>query len=129
MSIISRRILAFFIDNFIVVLFFSLLNSIFNLKYNTFDFELFNHMWKVKVTPIILFYMMYFFLFDLINNGITLGKVLFKIKVSANKKGHIKRSIVKIFSYFILPITLLFWITMNKLPQDYFFKFKTENIE
>ncbi|QMU63828.1 MAG: hypothetical protein GKR88_09860 [Flavobacteriaceae bacterium] len=129
MNIMTKRILAFFVDNLIVVFIFSLLNSLFNLEYNTYDFEMFNNIWKVKVTPIILFYLIYFILSDLLNKGITLGKFLFRIKVNASEKKLIKRSIIKTLSYLILPITLIFWIVMNKLPQDYFLNIKTENIK
>ena len=126
MNIITKRILAFFIDNLIIVFIFSLLNSIVNLEYGKYDIEIFNVVWKIIITPIIFFYLIYFILFDAFNDGITIGKRIFRIKIDAKENKLIKRSIVKSLSYLLLPFTLIFWVILGKLPQDYFMKTVTK---
>jgi len=67
----------------------------------------------------------YFLFFDLINNGKTIGKLIFSISLQS-KEGSLKsnnlmlRSFYKLFSFAILPVTLLIFLAKNKfILHDY----------
>jgi hypothetical protein len=63
----------------------------------------------------------YFVFFDIFNNGQSIGKALLGIESSKNKvlTERITRSILKSFSLYIFPITLLFYLIKGKILHDY----------
>jgi hypothetical protein len=74
-------------------------------------------------------------LFDVIKNGITIGKSLLSIINVDNNDGNIlslkrriTRSLLKVISFVLLPLSFFMFIFNNEFTiQDYFVKSKTVN--
>jgi uncharacterized RDD family membrane protein YckC len=127
MTINTRRVLALVIDLLIIGVIISLFSNIFEIKGPKKNIELYNIDFIYGYSYVFLFYLSYFFLFDFINKSITLGKALFKIKLmfDANDKTlfrRILRSIIKVISLIIFPISILLFLVKKKALQDYLFK-------
>lgn len=123
----KRRVGAFIIDVMIICLLSAFTENIvstFNdeISFNALGLTL-NHTFSFSV----LYYVSYFLLFDQMNHGITIGKMLLKImvvfqdKTELPKAIRLKRSLLKIISILILPITvLLFFLNKYFTIHDHF---------
>jgi uncharacterized RDD family membrane protein YckC len=115
----KRRIGAFIIDAIVIGFFATFAENIFSLFDEKFSFDALGLTFYYKFSFSILFYVFYFVLFDLINNGVTLGKMIFKIKVvfldetELPKVTRLKRSLLKVVGIVILPIAVLLFFLNN----------------
>jgi uncharacterized RDD family membrane protein YckC len=123
----KRRVGAFVLDLMVIGIFTTFAENILSFFIDKVSFDAlgltFNHTFSFSI----LFYVSYFLLFDLINNGVTLGKMIFKIEVvfldktELTKATHLKRSLLKILGIIILPIAvLLFFLNKFFTIHDYF---------
>ncbi len=76
------------------------------------------------------FYLFYFLIFDITNNGDTLGKILTKITVVSKQKDKLNynkflRTILKIISLVIFPVAAILFFTNGTSIQDKITKTKT----
>lgn len=123
----KRRMAAFIIDAVIIGFFATFAESILSLFNEKISFSPFGLKFNYTFSLSILFYVSYFLMFDLVNNGITPGKMIFKIKIVFLDKTvppkaiHLKRSLLKIFGIIILPIAvLLFFLNKFYTIHDHF---------
>jgi uncharacterized RDD family membrane protein YckC len=117
----QRRIGAFIIDVIIIGFFVTFSENLLSSAFQAKSFELMGIQFHMRIGTSFLFYMCYFMIFELLNNGSTLGKLLFGIKVvhedetEISKRTGIKRSLLKVVSIMILPLAILLF-----LFSDYF---------
>jgi len=123
----KRRVGAFIIDLMVIGFFVTFAENILSFFIEKISFDALGLTFNYTFSFSILFYVSYFLLFDLINNGITLGKMIFKIKVvfldktELTKATHLKRSLLKILGIIILPIAvLLFFLNKYFTIHDHF---------
>ena len=115
----KRRVGAFIIDLMVIGIFASFAENIISFFIEKVSFDALGLTFNYTFSFSILFYVFYFLLFDLINNGITLGKMIFKIEVvfidktELTKATHLKRSLLKILGIIILPIAMLLFFLNN----------------
>lgn len=117
----QRRIGAFIIDTLVIGILVSLVESLFPFLYEAKTTSIFGISVTYRFGASFLFYVCYFILFDLANEGNTIGKLLFKIKVISEDEAEITkgkrmvRSLLKLVSIIVLPIAILLF-----LFKDYF---------
>lgn len=123
----KKRIGAFIIDLMVISLFATFAENIMSIFNDQISLKAFGLTFNYTFSFSVLFYVSYFLLFDLTNYGVTLGKMLFKIKVVFQDKTELpksirlKRSMLKIFGIIILPITvLLFFLNKYFTIHDHF---------
>jgi len=123
----QRRIGAFIIDVFIVSVFVTLTENMLSSVIEAKSFALFGIQFDLRIGTSFLLYVCYFIIFDLINNGITAGKLIFGIKVvhedetQISKGVRVKRSLLKIISIIILPLSILLFLFSDYFTiQDYY---------
>ena len=123
----QRRIGAFIIDVFIVTVFVTFTENLLSSTIEAKNFDLFGIQFDLRIGTSFLLYVCYFIIFDLINNGITAGKLIFGIKVvhkdetEISKGVSIKRSLLKITSIIILPLSILLFLFSDYFTiQDYY---------
>ncbi|PKA84093.1 putative RDD family membrane protein YckC [Ulvibacter sp. MAR_2010_11] len=129
-TIQTNRIIAFIIDvlivSFICTLFENfLLPDLFEVK----EVEVFERNFKIRYSSILIFYFLYFIIFDAILNGKTLGKILLNLDLKAisgeriTKSTLFKRSLLKLISIVIAPISLiLFFVKKDFTIHDHYAK-------
>ncbi len=123
----QRRIGAFLIDVIIISILVTIMENMLSYIFETKNFELLGIRFHLRIGTSIFFYMCYFIIFDLLNNGSTLGKLLFGIKVvqedetEISKKTSIKRTLLKVVSIMILPLAILLFLFSDYFTiQDYY---------
>ncbi|WP_409414983.1 RDD family protein [Epilithonimonas sp.] len=120
---ITKRLIALFIDIIIISIITSGVRFFLNPETSITNLYFFNKIWTVEYSIFGIVFLLYMFLFSLINKGRTFGKILLSLKVIyVNNKifTRLLREFIKSVSFFILPITLIFFIFKRRLPQDYF---------
>lgn len=131
-KIYLKRIGSFLIDISIIETVSSLIANFIPIKIKVSSFELLGKNFYINISFIIILYILYFILFDILNNGKTLGKILFKIKVLSIENNNLSkvklviRSFYKILSILILPISIILYYFYNYFTiQDRICKTKT----
>ena len=121
------RIGAFIIDMIIVSLIASFIESMFSIFDESSVIELFGFSFKLVYSLSIPFYLSYFILFDLLNDGKSIGKMVFGIKVvfidykEVQLGTLLKRTILKTLSIIILPISVLMFVLNKRFTfHDYY---------
>lgn len=133
MKIKNKRILALTIDLIIIGFFVRLLSSLVDLNFSQGNLFLFDTNFTYGYSLVFIIYIIYFFVFDYINNGVTFGKRIFKIEVIQIDKTRLSlskrliRSILKVVSIIIFPITLLMFMINGKTLHDNICKTKSIN--
>lgn len=131
-NINKSRIYSFLIDSFLS----NLIGSFFlSLLYrekdiNVSSFLLFDHKFNYGFSFLLVFFMIYFILFDLFNYGQTIGKLIFSIYVvevvnfkRLPKSKLLERTIYKTIAILILPISILLFLLKDGFTiQDKFSK-------
>jgi len=117
-SVNVKRIVAFVIDLLFIA---TLINIGFSLLYENYSPTSFNFGWFPPfVLPGVFLggYLLYFFLFDLIFEGQTLGKLASSILVVGSSNNHILdfkkrfiRSLLKMLSILLLPLSILLFFS------------------
>lgn len=125
----TKRILAFIIDMIIVSIITSALQSMLSNIFQPKEYLFIGMSIKTTHGFSLVFYLIYFFVFDFLNQGKTLGKILFRNQVifPDNRKPSIinlmTRTVLKIVSILILPIAILLYLFNNRFTlQDHFTK-------
>lgn len=125
----KRRIGAFIIDVMIIGLFTTFAENILSIFNEKISFDALGITFNYTFSFSVLFYVFYFLLFDFLNNGDTIGKMVFKVKVvfldktEVPKAIHLKRSLLKILGIVILPISvLLFFLNKHFTIHDRFYQ-------
>jgi uncharacterized RDD family membrane protein YckC len=122
----NKRILAFLIDLLIIAIISTLSTGFFEIERELGTTTIFNQTITYGISWSFLFYAMYFIIFDIFNNAVTVGKQLLQIKVALknNKQlsiqSRIYRTVLKTISILFLPISaLVFLINGNTLQDSY----------
>lgn len=124
MKIKNKRIFALIIDLIIIGFFVSFLSSFFDLNYSQGNLFFLNTNFIYGYSLMFIIYIIYFFIFDCLNNGVTFGKRILKIevvqtdKVSLTLSKRLIRSILKVVSIIVFPITLLMFLINGKTLHD-----------
>jgi len=119
---IIRRLIALFIDAVFISMVTSIICLFWNPKTTIVNFHFLNKDWVLNYNIFGILFLLYIFLFCLFNNGKTIGKILLSLKVVyfENKiSRRLLREFIKSIGFFLLPITLIFYIFKKRLPQDY----------
>ncbi|MBT8387408.1 MAG: RDD family protein [Ignavibacteria bacterium] len=112
----QKRIGAFIIDIVLMGGIISLVEGIFSNFFESQPFELWGLSFNYRFSFAIVVYLCYFFLFDLFKNGRTVGKMVVGVKLlhienlKLSKRDHFTRSLLKIVSITILPISILLFL-------------------
>ena len=124
MTIRNKRIFALIFDIFII----GLISSILIPNYTKFISEnsvvVFDRTFIYGFYSNFIPYFVYFFIFDIVSNGETFGKMIFKIKVvladtlNVTLKIRLLRSILKIVSIILLPIAALVFLIKGNTMED-----------
>jgi len=122
MKMIIKRLIALFIDIIVISILTSGIIFFLNPKTVITNFYFLHKVWTVEYSIFGILFLLYMFLFCLLNNGKTIGKNLLSLKViyTTNEVSiHLSRELIKSVALFLSPITLIFFILKRKLPQDY----------
>jgi uncharacterized RDD family membrane protein YckC len=124
-DIYLKRFLAFLIDFIIVSFIYKILDDMLSLSFEITELTLFETKIKLSFSFMILSFYFYMILFDVFNKGITFGKMIFNLSIDNTTDTNLqvvdllKRSLLKIISIIILPISILLYLFKNKyLLQD-----------
>ncbi|WP_055442737.1 RDD family protein [Lacinutrix himadriensis] len=124
-DIYLKRFLAFLIDFVIVSFIYKILDDMLSLSFEITELTLFETKIKLSFSFMILSFYFYMILFDVFNKGITFGKMIFNLSIDNTTDTNLqvvdllKRSLLKIISIIILPISILLYLFKNKyLLQD-----------
>lgn len=115
----TARIWAFIIDAFIVGLLTSLIQNILPDFFSVHHREIVNIPIKVSFGGSITTYFLYFLIFDLFNNGVSVGKMLLKLIVvestdeDLDTTKSIIRTVIKLVSLALFPIAALVYLFTN----------------
>jgi uncharacterized RDD family membrane protein YckC len=126
---VNNRILSFLVDMIIISIVFSILP--FGLEKRIGEFTLFELKFFVNLEFKIFMILVYFLMFDLLNQGKTIGKIFFKIKSVDTTtdafvlKQALIRSLLKMISIIILPISLILLLNNSYSIHEFFSKTKT----
>lgn len=105
-----ERAIALVIDSFFVNFFFNLI----------FKHGLLSGLIDINYNFLLLTFLCYLILFDFINNGQTLGKMLLGLntKKDTNINERILRSFLKLVSIYITPITIIIYLIKKRILHD-----------
>ncbi|WP_452232320.1 RDD family protein [Lacinutrix sp. MEBiC02595] len=124
-NIYLKRFLAFLIDFIIVSFIYHILDDMLSLSFEITELTLFETKIKLRFSFMILTFYIYILLFDVFNKGITFGKMIFNLSIDNTDSDNLevvdllKRSLLKILTIIILPISILLYLFKNKyLLQD-----------
>ncbi|WP_452229213.1 RDD family protein [Lacinutrix sp. MEBiC02404] len=124
-NIYLKRFLAFLIDFIIVSFIYNILDDMLSLSFEITELTLFETKIKLRFSFMILTFYIYILLFDVFNKGITFGKMIFNLSIDNTDSDNLevvdllKRSLLKILTIIILPISILLYLFKNKyLLQD-----------
>lgn len=122
-----NRLIAFVIDFVIASAFFKTINSVIPLEFAIYEYNFFGAEIKLSFSLLIVMFFLYLLIFDIINNGKTIGKMIMNLTVTNEKKGKVSikalivRSLFKLISLLIFPVSLLLFFIKNKfIFQDNF---------
>ena len=115
-SDIYKRVFALVVDSVFVNL---LANLIIN-NAKTYGFTINYEPFTINYSVIILCFLAYFIVFDYLNDGQTIGKAIFEIRVNRlTLKNRFKRSGLKVVSIIFTPITILLYMVKKELFHEY----------
>lgn len=124
----KNRVFSFLLDAFIVGIMTSLIESLFTFISDKHSFELFGINFNYSLSLSLLIYLIYFIVFDLFLDGKSIGKLIWKIKIVSKENSmdftissHIRRTMLKLVSILILPISILmFLLNQGFTLHDYY---------
>lgn len=126
---VYNRILSFLVDLIMISIIFTILP--FGLEKRIGEFTLFELKFTLNFEFKFFIILFYFLLFDLLNQGKTIGKIFFKIKsvdketnMFAFKQASI-RTLLKMISIIILPISFILLLNNSYSIHEHFSKTKT----
>lgn len=115
METLLNRIVAFLIDASLV----SFIGG-FIATSPTGEFVLTYGMVTISASTYMVLYLAYFMLFDLVNEGQTVGKAVVGIRISKlDLKHRFLRSILKTFSIMFAPVTIIVYLYSKVVLHDY----------
>lgn len=125
------RILALLIDCFVIGVLYSFFDFI-KFERIIHSFTLFNHVLNIKLDYFnIVFFFIYFIIFDITNDGISFGKMIMKIRVvdidgnSLKLSKRICRTFLKTIFIYFFPINFIYYLIKKLTFQDAILKTKT----
>ncbi len=133
MNIKSKRIAALIIDLLIINIIVNIISNFFIVESHFGNFKFLKINFNYGYSLVIIFQLLYFFIFDILNKSKTLGKIALKINtVLINEeefdlKNRLCRSFLKIISILISPISLILFLIKSYTIQDSICKTKTTN--
>tara|TARA_B100001146_G_scaffold213216_1_gene213399 strand:+ start:44337 stop:44774 length:438 start_codon:yes stop_codon:yes gene_type:complete len=116
MNTALKRILAYVLDGLIIGVVSSLFDSLMTPFLSPVSFDWLGIAIVLNVEFLLLFYLLYFILFDVLNNGITVGKAITGIRVVVDEPGsittkqHILRTLLKMISVLFSFIAFIVFI-------------------
>ncbi len=116
MNTALKRMLAYLLDGVIIGIVSSLFDSLMTPFLSPVSFDWLGIAIVLNVEFLLLFYLFYFILFDVLNNGITVGKAITGIRVvldepgSITTKQHILRTLLKMISVLFSFIAFIVFI-------------------
>ena len=116
MNTALKRILAYVLDGPIIGVVSSLFDSLMTPFLSPVSFDWLGIAIVLNVEFLLLFYLLYFILFDVLNNGITVGKAITGIRVVVDEPGsittkqHILRTLLKMISVLFSFIAFIVFI-------------------
>ncbi|MCG2417932.1 RDD family protein [Aequorivita sp. F47161] len=131
MNFNNKRIFAFLIDLLIIATISSLFSGFFEIERALGTTTIFDQTVTYGISWSFLFYAMYFIIFDIFNDAITVGKQLLKIKVVLKNdnplslRAQIYRTVLKTISILFLPISAFVFLINGKTLQDSYCNTKT----
>ncbi|MCZ4320125.1 RDD family protein [Aequorivita viscosa] len=131
MNFNNKRIFAFLIDLLIITTISSLSSGFFEIERALGTTTIFYQTVTYGISWSFLFYAMYFIIFDIFNDAITVGKQLLKIKVVLKNdnplslRAQIYRTVLKTISILFLPISAFVFLINGKTLQDSYCNTKT----
>lgn len=124
MGIRNKRIVALILDLLIIGIVSGLFSNFVGIERNLGTTTIFDRPVAYGYSLSFLFYLLYFFIFDLFNNSITIGKLVMKIKVILQNEDELTlkikmyRTTLKTISILFLPISALVFLITGKSLQD-----------
>lgn len=133
-NIKAKRIYAFILDviisNFIGLLFFSIFDIDKDLKTGSFESLDANINYGISLQIVV--FLLYSLTFDIVNKGVTFGKLVFSIKVVSAESGEgmtvpvlMLRTILKMLSTIFVPISAFIYLYSGFTIQERFSDTKT----
>lgn len=120
-----KRIVALWIDMFVAGLIYGVIENFLPQVFEPIEKDLFGIQVRLQLSLAVLFYLLYFLVFDLLNQGVTVGKLVLKIKVVKGEDSrltaaeHVVRTLLKMVSLIFLPIAaLIFLFNKNYALHD-----------
>jgi uncharacterized RDD family membrane protein YckC len=132
-KISNKRIFALVVDLAVISQISILINNIIKINYEISTFKLYETEVSYGYSLIVFVYIIYFIVFDYFYGGRTFGKKIFSISVvgknySLSLKQSIIRSLLKVISIIILPISAFIFLIDNSTIHDKYFNTKTIDI-
>jgi len=131
-KIIYRRILALIIDSMIISVIFSVISPLFIKNFYLGSFTFFEKTWVISFHIYFIVFLCYFLFFDLLNNGITFGKMILHVRLVSEKNDSLPakgtqfiRSLVKAIATTIPLISIIYYAIKKRTIQDVVAKTKT----
>jgi uncharacterized RDD family membrane protein YckC len=127
----KERIFALLIDQFIINSSYSILNKFFNFDFAANKFLLFGMKWTLNVSFVFIASLIYFFFFDFLKNGTTIGKSILKIKIQKINGDELSfserfiTSLLKVISITLLPLSAIYYFFTKTVFHDRIMKIKT----
>jgi uncharacterized RDD family membrane protein YckC len=124
MQLKNKRILAFFIDLIIINAIIQLFGLLAQTEMSMYSLDTEHYTLVSKMSYDFVFYLGYFLLFDFLSEGVTIGKkatnlVIVDAKQPAiGRNDLVKRTLLKMVSIVVLPISILVYLLFNKTLQD-----------
>ncbi len=123
---IKERIYALIIDFLFISILSSIIRSIIDLSsIEIYKIDFLNREWVLNYNVGFLMMILYFFIFDILSDGISLGKRIVGLKIEKansvpNLQTRILRTISKSFFLcsILLPVTLIFYFIKNEVLYD-----------
>lgn len=126
-SFIGKRVIALSIDLIILSQIAVLVNNFVKLNYELEKTTIIDFNVSYGFSLMFILYVLYFLLFDFLYKGVTLGKKIIGISIESKnanngfKKELLKRTLIKLVSIFILPVSIVCYLFFNIIFQDYLF--------
>lgn len=131
MTLKNKRILALIIDLLIIGAITAFVSRYVTLKTELETVNFADTDFMVGFSFAFLLFLLYFILIDIFNEGKTVGKVTFKLKVVSKNGQELKlsnrlcRSVFKFFSYSLFPISVVLYLINGASLHDWVCKTKT----
>lgn len=120
----NKRILAFFIDIFIINVIIQLIGFLIKPDLTEYSFETENYKVISRMSYDFIFYLVYFLLFDFFREGITIGKKVTSLiivnpkQTTIGRNNLVKRTMLKLLSIVFLPISGVIYLIFDKTLHD-----------